>query len=59
MIEFTAYEFPSNDYWHVIPNIIRHEPPVTAEPIHIIKETDDIVVVNKPPSIPVSFLYQT
>ncbi|CAB3995868.1 RNA pseudouridylate synthase domain-containing 2 [Paramuricea clavata] len=31
----------------------RHEPPVTAEPIQIISETEDVVVVNKPPSIPI------
>ena len=31
----------------------RHEPPVTAETIEIISETDDMVVVNKPSSIPV------
>lgn len=31
----------------------RHEPPVTAEPIKIIHETDEILVVNKPGSIPI------
>ena len=33
----------------------RHEPPVTAEPIQVISDTEDIVVVNKPSSIPVRF----
>lgn len=31
----------------------RHEPPVTTKPILIIKESDDMVVVNKPSSIPI------
>ncbi|OQV12083.1 RNA pseudouridylate synthase domain-containing protein 2 [Hypsibius exemplaris] len=31
----------------------RHEMPVTAEPIKIIAETDDMLVVDKPASIPV------
>ncbi|KAJ1909565.1 DRAP deaminase, partial [Mycoemilia scoparia] len=32
----------------------RHEPPVTAEPIEIVEQTDDgILVINKPASIPV------
>ncbi|RKP23227.1 pseudouridine synthase [Syncephalis pseudoplumigaleata] len=31
----------------------RHEPPVTAEPITFIEQTDDLWVVNKPASIPV------
>jgi RluA family pseudouridine synthase len=31
----------------------RHEPPVTATPIEILVSNDDIVVVNKPSSIPV------
>ncbi|EDV26051.1 uncharacterized protein TRIADDRAFT_1807, partial [Trichoplax adhaerens] len=38
----------------VIRNTVhRHEPPVTANPIQIIKMDDDIVVINKPASIPV------
>ena len=31
----------------------RHEPPVPYEPAHIISETDDIIAVNKPSSIPI------
>jgi 23S rRNA-/tRNA-specific pseudouridylate synthase len=32
----------------------RHEVPVTSQPITIVFMDDDIVVVNKPASIPVS-----
>ncbi|XP_046843007.1 RNA pseudouridylate synthase domain-containing protein 2-like [Xenia sp. Carnegie-2017] len=31
----------------------RHEPPVTSEKIQIISQKDDIIVVNKPSSIPI------
>ncbi|AEO64505.1 pseudouridine synthase [Thermothielavioides terrestris NRRL 8126] len=31
----------------------RHEPPVTAEPIGIIHEDEDMVVINKPSGLPV------
>ncbi|KAM4013447.1 pseudouridylate synthase RPUSD2 [Anomaloglossus baeobatrachus] len=31
----------------------RHEPPVTAQPLHILAETEDLVVVDKPSSLPV------
>lgn len=31
----------------------RHEPPVTAQPIGIIHEDDDIIVINKPAGVPV------
>ena len=31
----------------------RHEVPVTAEPIEIIEDNKDVLVVNKPSSIPV------
>jgi 23S rRNA-/tRNA-specific pseudouridylate synthase len=34
------------------PHTDRHEPPVTAEPLAILFEDDDIVAVNKPGSIP-------
>lgn len=34
----------------------RHEVPVTSQPIAIVHMDDDIVVVNKPASIPVSGL---
>lgn len=31
----------------------RHEPPITAKPIGIVHEDDDIIVINKPAGIPV------
>jgi tRNA pseudouridine synthase 9 len=31
----------------------RHEPPVTAEPITVIHEDEDMVVINKPSGVPV------
>ncbi|KAK3192902.1 DRAP deaminase [Lecanicillium sp. MT-2017a] len=31
----------------------RHEPPVTGEPIGIIHEDDDMIVINKPSGVPV------
>ncbi|XP_056401385.1 pseudouridylate synthase RPUSD2 [Hyla sarda] len=31
----------------------RHEPPVTAQPLRILAESDDMVVVDKPSSLPV------
>lgn len=31
----------------------RHEPPVTAEPIRLLAESNDVVVIDKPSSIPV------
>lgn len=31
----------------------RHEPPVTAQPIGIIHEDDDMIVINKPAGVPV------
>uniref|UniRef100_A0A8C8SX93 Pseudouridylate synthase RPUSD2 n=1 Tax=Pelusios castaneus TaxID=367368 RepID=A0A8C8SX93_9SAUR len=31
----------------------RHEPPVTAQPIQILEENDEVVVVDKPSSLPV------
>lgn len=31
----------------------RHEPPVIGTPVKIVVQTDDMVVVDKPPSIPV------
>lgn len=31
----------------------RHEPPVTADPVGIIHEDDDIIVINKPSGVPV------
>ena len=34
----------------------RHEPPVVGDKIDIIHKDDDLVVINKPPSIPVCFV---
>ena len=31
----------------------RHEPPVTAQPIGIVHEDDDLIVINKPAGVPV------
>ena len=31
----------------------RHEPPVTAQPIGVVHEDDDILVINKPAGVPV------
>ncbi|KAK8170319.1 pseudouridine synthase [Phyllosticta citribraziliensis] len=31
----------------------RHEPPVTAEPIDVVHETDDMIIINKPAGVPV------
>ncbi|KJZ72497.1 hypothetical protein HIM_08166 [Hirsutella minnesotensis 3608] len=31
----------------------RHEPPVTAEPIGVIHENDEMIVINKPSGVPV------
>ncbi|KAH7313852.1 pseudouridine synthase [Stachybotrys elegans] len=31
----------------------RHEPPVTAEPVGIVHEDEDIIVINKPAGVPV------
>ncbi|XP_071824456.1 uncharacterized protein [Apostichopus japonicus] len=45
------YVVKSNDFLHS--KVHRHEPPVTSDPIEIVENTDEFVVVNKPPSIPV------
>lgn len=31
----------------------RHEPPVTAQPIRVISETEDMIVIDKPAGVPV------
>jgi tRNA pseudouridine32 synthase len=31
----------------------RHEPPVTAQPIRVIKETEEMIVIDKPAGVPV------
>ncbi|KAK7558763.1 pseudouridine synthase [Phyllosticta citricarpa] len=31
----------------------RHEPPVTADPIGVVHETDDMIIINKPAGVPV------
>ncbi|KAH8902784.1 pseudouridine synthase [Coniochaeta sp. PMI_546] len=33
--------------------IHRHEPPVTAEPIRVLHEDDDLIVIDKPAGVPV------
>ena len=38
----------------LVHRVHRHEPPVTAQPITILYQDNDIVAINKPPSIPVS-----
>ena len=37
----------------------RHEVPIKAQPIQIVAIDDDIVVVDKPASIPVSGVFMT
>ncbi|XP_069861904.1 pseudouridylate synthase RPUSD2 isoform X2 [Dipodomys merriami] len=44
-------EEPDNDFLRN--TVHRHEPPVTAEPIRLLAENEDVVVVDKPSSIPV------
>ena len=39
--------------------IHRHEPPVTSAPIRIIHQSDELVVIDKPASIPVPTRYTT
>lgn len=34
----------------------RHEPPVSAQPIRILHQDNQLVAIDKPPSIPVSIL---
>jgi tRNA pseudouridine synthase 9 len=31
----------------------RHEPPVTAKPIETVYEDDRLIIINKPPGVPV------
>ncbi|KAJ3159259.1 RNA pseudouridylate synthase domain containing protein 2 [Geranomyces michiganensis] len=37
----------------MVHSIHRHEPPVTADPLEIVHKDDDLLVVNKPSSIPI------
>ncbi|KAJ1976835.1 DRAP deaminase [Dimargaris verticillata] len=37
----------------IMHRIHRHEPPVADQPVTVVHETDDVMVVNKPASIPV------
>lgn len=37
--------------------IRRHEVPVTSDPIEVVHMDEDLVVVNKPASIPVSYFF--
>lgn len=45
------YPFQNNDFLRH--TVHRHEPPVTAQPIRILTEDDEVVVVDKPSSLPV------
>ena len=38
----------------LVHRVHRHEPPVTAQPLTIVHQDDDIIAINKPSSIPVS-----
>uniref|UniRef100_A0A182XN27 Pseudouridine synthase RsuA/RluA-like domain-containing protein n=1 Tax=Anopheles quadriannulatus TaxID=34691 RepID=A0A182XN27_ANOQN len=52
----TDYRLKHND---LLANIVhRHEVPVTSQPITIVHMDDDIVVVNKPASIPIRTQHQ-
>ncbi len=51
---FHIYSIPST---RVQCTLFRHEVPVCADDIRIVHMDDDIVVVNKPASIPVSRLF--
>ncbi|KAH8350676.1 hypothetical protein KR084_000901 [Drosophila pseudotakahashii] len=49
------YKIKHND---LLANVVhRHEVPVTSQPIKVVFMDKDIVVVNKPASIPVSIIY--
>ena len=43
-----------NDNELITHRVHRHEPPVTAAPLNIIHQDEDLVVLDKPASIPVS-----
>ncbi|KAK5224575.1 DRAP deaminase [Exophiala xenobiotica] len=51
---------PCNDIHTIVQNgdvishtLHRHEPPVTAQPIRVVHETDDMIVIDKPAGVPV------
>ena len=51
---------PVNDIAHIVKNgdiishtLHRHEPPVTALPISVLHEDEDMIVINKPAGVPV------
>uniref|UniRef100_A0A8C9N7Z5 Pseudouridylate synthase RPUSD2 n=1 Tax=Serinus canaria TaxID=9135 RepID=A0A8C9N7Z5_SERCA len=50
LIVHTPY-FQNNDFLRN--TVHRHEPPVTAQPIRILAEDEEVVVVDKPSSLPV------
>ncbi|CCU82475.1 unnamed protein product [Blumeria hordei] len=50
-VESTAYIVKNGDM--ISHTLHRHEPPVTALPISILHEDDDMIVINKPSGIPV------
>ena len=45
------YIIKQNDW--ITHTVHRHEPAVLADAINVVDETDELIVVNKPPSIPV------
>lgn len=51
---------PCEDVYKIVKNgdvvthtLHRHEPPVTAQPIRIVSETDSMIVIDKPAGVPV------
>ncbi|KAF4307638.1 RNA-binding S4 [Botryosphaeria dothidea] len=51
---------PASSVNHIVKNgdiishtMHRHEPPVTADPIGVVHEDEDIIVINKPAGVPV------
>lgn len=46
-----SYPLQNNDFLRN--TVHRHEPPVTAQPIRILAEDEEVVVVDKPSSLPV------
>ena len=47
-----SYPYTVKTYWSFF---FRHEPPVVGNPLEIIELTDELVVLNKPSSIPVGW----
>ena len=51
--EYTLDWSQSKVFLVIVCECFRHELPVTAEPIEILADTSDLLVVNKPSTIPV------